>query len=99
MSSAVKGYFLWTSRSKLVTFPDDFYLALWIILSLPMTNLLVPRRARSGSQPRGGHAETEGLSLEHMVYHSPAVVTPGKNKSTPRNAHHLCFPLHQSLTS
>lgn len=24
---------------------------------------------------------------------------PRKNKSTPSNAHHLCFPLHQSLTS
>lgn len=91
--SAVKGYFLWPSRSKLVTFPDDFYLALWIILSLPMTNLLVPRRARSGSQPRWGHVENEGLILEHMAYHSTAAQTPGKTNPLPGMLI-ICFPLH-----
>lgn len=91
--AAVKGYFLWPSRSKLVTFPDGFYLALWIILSLPMINLLVPRRARSGSQPQWGHVETEGLILEHMAYHSPAALTSGKTNPLPGMLI-ICFPLH-----
>lgn len=58
---------------------------------------------KKGSQPQWGHVEIEGLSLEHMVYHSPAVVTPGKTNPLPglliiSNSRCTChWPLYSSF--